>query len=88
MPLKSSYSYDVDITTNDTQSICIIVPRGYVVDYIINGAANAKVPGTHGNWQSRDVTYEDISGYPEDYTIFLYPLSTTYKLNNITIKKK
>ena len=88
MPLKSSYSYDVDITTNNTQSICIIAPKGYVIDYIINGAANAKVPGTHGNWQSRDVTYEDISGYPEEYTIFLYPLSTTYKLNNITIKKK
>jgi hypothetical protein len=88
MPLKSSYSYDVDITTNDTQSICIIIPKGYVVDYIINGAANAKVPGTHGNWQSREVTYEDFSGYPEEYTIFLYPLSTTYKLNNITIKKK
>ena len=88
MPLKSSYSYNVDITTDNTQSICIIVPKGYVVDYIINGAANAKVPGTHGNWQSREVTYEDISGYPEDYTMFLYPLSTTYKLNNITIKKK
>lgn len=88
MPLKSNYSYDVDITTNNSQSICIIVPKGYTIDYIINGAANAKVPGTHGNWQSREVAYKGISEYVEEYTIFLYPLSTTYKLNNITIKKK